>query len=93
MSCALGQTRSPWQCHCSREQELCAAYLANFSWTMPNVARDATYNKRICYRSRAVALSLPNAGPCNTVPHAVFLLLFHKSNFATVMNCNINMCI
>ena len=46
-----------------------------------------------------VAQHLPNAWSSSTVPHVVvtpsiklFLLLLHNCNFATVMNCNVNIC-
>ena len=49
--------------------------------------------------STSVVLNRPNAMTFNIVPHAVvtpnqkiFLLLLYNYKFATVMNCNINIC-
>jgi hypothetical protein len=45
----------------------------------------------------AVVLNLLMLGPFNTVPHVVvtptrklFSLAFYNCNFATIMNCNVN---
>lgn len=57
---------------------------------------DCGGRKQPC-KARAVLLNYPNAVPFNTVPHAVvtptvelFSLLHHNYNFATIMNCNVN---
>lgn len=51
-------------------------------------------------RAKAVVLSLPDAVTLYTVPHVIVTptiaslsLLFHSCNFATIMNCNVNICI
>lgn len=53
--------------------------------------------KYLNYSSISVALNFPNMRLFHTVPHAVvaltiklFPLLVHKCNFATILNCNVN---